>query len=227
MKTHYLHRSPGEDLGEETPARIKGARIWDWMAHRYAAKLVPDENAYAHKLAVTREYLFPTANVLELGCGTGSTALHHAPHVRHIDAFDFSASMIDIARRKAAAGDVKNIAFRCREANNLCAADARYNVVLAMNLLHLLPEWQQVIEQIHDQLRPGGVFISTTPCLHAAPRILRWVAPVGFRIGVMPYLSFFSQGELAAAQTEAGFDLEYAWQATPQNGLFMVVRKSC
>ena len=60
-----------------------------------------DQAAYERKLAITRECLNPDAQVLELGCGTGSTAIAHAPYVRHIRATDVSSRMIEIARSKA------------------------------------------------------------------------------------------------------------------------------
>jgi ubiquinone/menaquinone biosynthesis C-methylase UbiE len=39
--------------------------------------------------------------VLEFGCGTESTAIAHAPYVKHIQALDISSKMIDIAQGKA------------------------------------------------------------------------------------------------------------------------------
>lgn len=43
----------------------------------------------------------PDKAVLELGCGTGSTALTDAAHVPRIDATDVSAAMIAIGLDKA------------------------------------------------------------------------------------------------------------------------------
>ena len=54
-------------------------RFWDRIADRYAAKPVPDQAVYERKLQITRTLLHPQAEVLELGCGTGSTALALAP----------------------------------------------------------------------------------------------------------------------------------------------------
>src|SRR5215217_1657238 len=59
-------------------------RFWDNLAERYARQPIADEAAYQTKLDITRSYLHPDMAVLEFGCGTGSTALQHAPHVRHI-----------------------------------------------------------------------------------------------------------------------------------------------
>ena len=41
--------------------------------------------------------------VLEFGCGTGGTAIIHAPYVKHIRAIDISGNMIAIAKGKAEA----------------------------------------------------------------------------------------------------------------------------
>jgi len=77
------------------------AKFWDRIADRYSRKPVADEAAYQKKLQVTREYLRPDMEVLEFGCGTGSTAIVHAPCVKQIRAIDVSAKMIEIARHKA------------------------------------------------------------------------------------------------------------------------------
>ena len=87
------------------------SRFWDRHAEGYAKRPVADEAAYQKKLQVTQEYLRPEMEVLEFGCGTGSTALVHAPHVRHIRAIDISAKMLDIARGKAEAAKVGNVTF--------------------------------------------------------------------------------------------------------------------
>ena len=51
------------------------ARFWDRIAERYSKSPVADEAAYQKKLQVTREYFRPDMEVLEIGCGTGSTAI--------------------------------------------------------------------------------------------------------------------------------------------------------
>lgn len=57
-------------------------KFWDRMANKYARQPIADEAAYQHKLDVTRQHFTPQSKVLEFGCGTGSTALLHAPHVK-------------------------------------------------------------------------------------------------------------------------------------------------
>ena len=77
------------------------AKFWEKIADQYSKESIADEAAYQKKLQVTQEYLKPHMEVLEFGCGTGSTAIIHAPYVKHIRAIDFSSNMIEIARRKA------------------------------------------------------------------------------------------------------------------------------
>ena len=62
----------------------KSAKFWDRIAKRYSKQPVADETSYQKKLQITHEYLKPDMEVLELGCGTGSTAIIHSPYVKHI-----------------------------------------------------------------------------------------------------------------------------------------------
>ena len=75
-------------------------------AKGYAKRPVTDETAYQRKLKLTQDYLSPDMEVLELGCGTGTTALFHAPFVKHITGIDISRNMLEIARAKAESGNV-------------------------------------------------------------------------------------------------------------------------
>ena len=104
--------------------------------------------------------------VLELGCGTGSTAIYHAPVVQQIDATDLSANMLAIARQKAADAGVDNITFRQDSVESLTVPDGTYDAVLALSLLHLLRDREAAIAKIARLLKPGGVFVSE----HGVPR---------------------------------------------------------
>jgi cyclopropane fatty-acyl-phospholipid synthase-like methyltransferase len=55
------------------------AKFWDKVADGYAKQPIADEAAYQKKLQITRDYLQPRMNMLEFGCGTGSTALAPCP----------------------------------------------------------------------------------------------------------------------------------------------------
>ncbi len=116
----------------------QSAKFWDKIAESYSKQPIADEASYHKKLQVTREYFQPDMEVLELGCGTGSTAITHAPYVKHIRAIDISSKMIEIAQGKADAKGVANIIFERSTIDDLSVQDNTLDVVLGLSILHLL-----------------------------------------------------------------------------------------
>lgn len=210
------------DTGRGTARR---ARFWDRWAERYSRQPVADEAAYQHKLEITRRYLRPDMEVVEFGCGTGSTALVHAPHVRRFLATDISGEMLRIAAIKAARAGVTNIDFRQCGIETFTAPEGSVDMVLALSLLHLLDDPRSAIAKVHRLLKPGGIFVTSTACLDDMARWLRPVAPLGHWIGLLPRLSFFSHAELTAMMTEAGFRIEHDWQPAAKKAVFVVAGK--
>ena len=202
------------------------ATFWDRLADRYAASPIADQSAYEAKLAETRRHLRPDMDLFEFGCGTGSTAIVHAPHVRSIHAVDFSRRMLEIARSKAEAAGVGNIAFEQGDIATMALPAARYDMVLAMSILHLLSDREAAIRKVHEILRPGGLFVSSTACLGDSPlRLLRYVAPLGRALGKLPQLGFMTPAQLRDSLTGAGFVIEHDWRPKPGAALFLIARK--
>ena len=199
--------------------------FWDRMAARYAAQPIADVDAYQTKLARTRAWFTPDMELFEFGCGTGGTALAHAPHVRHIHAVDFSARMLDIARQRAAEADIANVTFEQGDIATMSVAPASYDMVLALSVLHLLEDKQAVIAKVFDMLRPGGLFVSSTACLGDSMKLLGYVAPVGRLLGLMPPLDVMSHPQLRDALTDAGFVIEHDWRPGPRAAVFIIARK--
>ncbi len=86
-------------------------KLWDKVAAKYAKKPVKNMQAYTETIARTKVHLAQGDNVLEVGCGTGSTALLLAASVRQITATDISSNMIEIGRNKAKDQQVENVNF--------------------------------------------------------------------------------------------------------------------
>ena len=75
-QTIYLCDTHGYDcIGARRSLMHKTAKFWDKAAAKYAKSPIEDIEAYNYTIGRTRSYLSPTDRVLEVGCGTGSTAL--------------------------------------------------------------------------------------------------------------------------------------------------------
>ncbi|MEM7489128.1 MAG: methyltransferase domain-containing protein [Pseudomonadota bacterium] len=211
-----------------TPPSHPDARFWNRIARRYAARPVDDPAAYEAKLAIMRALLFerPGARVVEIGCGTGSTALALAPHAARIRAADVAPAMIDIARAKARAAGAVGLAFEVAAVEEMDVAPGSQDMVMAHSILHLLPGRSRAIAAAHRWLRPGGVFVSSTTCLSDTAPWLRPLAPLAGRIGLVPpTLRFFSADELTADIETQGFVIERRVRPAPKAALFLVARK--
>ncbi len=191
----------------------QAAQFWDKIAQKYAKQPITDEAAYQKKLQVTRDYFQPSMNVLEFGCGTGSTALAHAPYVQQIRAIDFSSNMIAIAQAKAAAQNIQNVTFEQASIDKLKVPDGTYDAVLGLNVLHLLNNKEAAIAKVYDMLQPGGCFITSTVCLGDTMAWFKLIAPVGKALGLFPLVKVFTVKDLETSLTDAGFEIDYQWQA--------------
>ena len=199
--------------------------FWNKLADKYSRRPVADEASYRKKLAVTREYFRPDMEVLEIGCGTGSTAIEHAPFVKHIRATDLSTRMVEIAKEKARAADVDNVTFEALSVDALDVPDASIDVVMAHNVLHLLEDKEQAITDVHRMLRPGGVFVSSTACIGDMLLPLRLIVPVGRFLRLFPLVKVFSVAELKDSLENAGFEIDYEWQPKKNAAAFIICRK--
>ncbi len=214
---------PLSRLGSNAGARER--RFWDRIAEKYARTPLADKDAYRQKLMLTRGYLQPGDRVLEFGCGTGSTALEHAPFVASIEATDLSPKMLHIARAKAADAGVTNVTFTEAGVEDFEAAPESYDAVLALSLLHLLGDRQAALAKIHTLLKPGGVFVSNTACLADFMGWFRWVAPLGRAVGLVPLVKIFGADALRREVRAAGFEIVEEFQQSKDKALFLIARK--
>jgi 2-polyprenyl-3-methyl-5-hydroxy-6-metoxy-1,4-benzoquinol methylase len=212
----------GQERDVPTPSRY-----WDRLAAGYARKPVPDEEAYERTLERVRAHLAPNVSVLEIGCGTGTTALKLAASAREILATDYSAKMIAIGMAKARDEGVTNVRFRRCTLDDPALDVESFDVVLATNLLHLLDDIPARLGRIRELIRPGGLFISKTPCIGDQGFVMRVLLPPLRVVGIAPYVNFVTERSLSDDITGAGFEIEETGMY-PKKGrsFFVVARKA-
>ena len=203
--------------------------FWNKIAPKYARSAVPNEQVYTRKLKITQGFLKPDMRVLEFGCGTGTTALHHAPFVKEYIATDIAREMIGIAEQKRSDANVANVRFSVGTLDSAREQEQQFDAVLGLNVLHLLPDWRTQIGAIYRLLPAGGFFITSTGCLkEKVPwSWLRFVAPLLRTLRVVPTIAFFNKREFRDCIVQTGFEVVHDW--TPESSpitSFLVCRKN-
>ena len=206
-------------------------RFWNRTAKKYAQQPIRDEKNYQKKLTLTRKYFTSDSVALEFGSGTGSTALLHAPYVAHYTAIDSSPAMTEIAEQKRCAQGIENVSFQCGEVyDHSDGSAASLDAVLALNVLHLMPDHERAIDFSANLLKPGGVFVSSTVCAELSVwNPLRWILTVAGKTGLIPKLVFIPQSQLRALIEAAGLTIveEFEQQTGfgPFTALFLIARR--
>ncbi len=206
---------------------MKSDKFWDKAAEKYAKQAVSDEQTYQRKLSETQAHFNPDMRVLEFGCGTGSTAICHAPFVKHIDAIDVSEKMLTIGREKALGADIDNINFTLGTLQEFNAAPESLDAVLGLNVIHLIEDRAAVLAEVARILKPGGIFVSSTGCLgNSYLRFIKLLNPIAKLLGFMPDIFVIKEEQLAREIRDAGFTIETQWHHGIQNiGVFIIARK--
>tara|TARA_R110002072_G_scaffold170552_2_gene324176 strand:+ start:110450 stop:111076 length:627 start_codon:yes stop_codon:yes gene_type:complete len=198
--------------------------FWNKLAPRYAKSPIRNEATYHRKVEITQAYFQPDWSVLEFGCGTGSTALIHAPCVKHILATDISDGMLAIAEQKTRDAGVKNISYRQGTLDSLPLEPESFDAVLGLNILHLLEDLDGTIARVSTLLKPGGIFVSSTALIGDINLLWRLLIPGMQLLGFAPYVNRFGKQALVSKLTNAGLRIDHEWQ--PEKGsVFIVARK--
>jgi ubiquinone/menaquinone biosynthesis C-methylase UbiE len=209
---------------------IKTAKLWDRFAAGYAKGSIDDVESYQTKLKVTQDrYLKSYMKVVEIGCGTGGTSILHAPRVQHILATDVSSKMLEFAQQNAKEAGIRNVEFRQASVDQLELPAQSQDVVLALSILHLLPNRPEAFKKVHNWLKPGGVFVTSTICLGGSAAnsfLVRRAMSLGTWCGFIPEVDTgLTRAQLSEEMKQAGFDIDYEWQPNPKAAVFLVGRR--
>jgi phosphatidylethanolamine/phosphatidyl-N-methylethanolamine N-methyltransferase len=96
--------------------------------------------------------------VLEVGVGTGiNTSLY--PRTCHVTGVDFSAPMLEKARRRVAREGLRNVRLLEMDAANLTFPDDAFDIVYAPYLMNVVSDPVRVVGEMRRVCRPGGKII--------------------------------------------------------------------
>jgi len=128
------------------------------VAANYATSAVhaagPDWRARVEALPVGGD-----GRVLDVGCGTGHTALAFAPRVATVTAVDLTEGMLAQGRRLAAERGIDTVTFRQGDVERLPFADGSFDLVTSRYSAHHYPHPLEALREVARVLAPGGVFL--------------------------------------------------------------------
>ena len=132
--------------------------FWDKNAGRYDRFMRKDRAAYEEMYALIRPVV-KGKTVLELATGTGLIAKNIVNAAAHIEATDASVGMIAEAKRD---NQSAKLHFSVQDMFRLPYADKSFDVVIVSNALHIEPQPEKALAEIHRVLRDDGVLIAPT-----------------------------------------------------------------
>ncbi len=200
------------------------ADFWDKVSEKYSKKSVPSESIYQEKLQRTQKLFTEDAKVLEIGCGTGTTALIHSPFVKSIVAYDYSPQMIRIAQERKKKKKVNNVDFLVKAVEDINYEKETYDVVMAHSILHLTENNDKIISDIFHSLKKGGYFVSSSGCLKEMNVLIRLILPLMKALGKAPSVNVFTAAELIETHKRDGFQNFDAWHYK-KGELFLIAEK--
>ena len=132
--------------------------FWDKNAGRYDRFMRKDCAAYEKMYELIRPVV-KAKTVLELATGTGLIAKNIVNAAAHIEATDASAEMIAEAKR---GNQSAKLHFSVQDMFRLPYADNSFDMVIVSNALHIVPQPEKALAEIHRILRDDGVLIAPT-----------------------------------------------------------------
>jgi 2-polyprenyl-3-methyl-5-hydroxy-6-metoxy-1,4-benzoquinol methylase len=209
---------------------MKSEKMWNQLAKNWDT---PGVNLGENDLKIierAKKYLDARSIVLDYGCATGSIALEIAGMAKEVRGIDISANMIEIAKRKADERGIKNIAFTKAAIFDESLGRESFDAILSLSILHLVENPAQVMDRINQLLKPGGIFISATPCLGEkafVSMLMNIPIFVLSKMGLIPSINFFSASSLVAEIANEGFQIveQENLSVRPLRECFIVARK--
>lgn len=191
--------------------------FWDRNAGLYDCFMRKDRAVYEKMYELIRPVV-KDKTVLEVATGTGLIAKHIVKAAAHIEATDASVEMIAEAKRD---NQSAKLHFSVQDMFRLPYADKSFDVVIVSNALHIVPQPEKALAEIHRVLKDDGVLIAPT-FTHAGNSFSGKVRAFFMKLAGFPlhskwtseeYLRFLRQNGWAVRKSvvlKASFSLTYA-----------------
>jgi 2-polyprenyl-3-methyl-5-hydroxy-6-metoxy-1,4-benzoquinol methylase len=182
-------------------------KFWNRMAGQFDKRAKQYELTHPETNGKIRKYLRDSDIVLDYGCATGRIAFELAPKVKMIHGIDFSHKMIDLAKRNADENIIENVDFTKATIFDEIFQRESFDVVLALNILHLVEDAGKAVQRIDELLKPGGMVITTTATMGELKIFIKIIIRLLIKTGLAPKIRFFKIPELENLLTGGNFQI--------------------
>ena len=135
--------------------------FWDKVSGVYDLfENIYNKSVYQATGESVAKYIKNTDRVLECACGTGAISIFIAPVCKNLFVSDYSVGMLKQARKKLKNYD--NIDYRRVDITDIKAKDNSFDVVVAGNVIHLLPDPRRAMNELTRVCKDGGRLIIPT-----------------------------------------------------------------
>ena len=158
------------------------------------------------KAGIERMHCRPGERILEVGVGTGLSLLLYPAGVQ-VTGIDISEEMLAHARARSARDGLEHVAALLRmDAEHMRFRDDRFDKVVAMYVVSVVPSPAQLVAEMRRVCRPGGELYIVNHFQHANPLVAgteRLLAPLSRLLGFhpdFPLEDFLQQTGLAVSE---------------------------
>ena len=135
--------------------------FWDKVSGVYDLfENIYNKSVYQSTGESVAKYIKNTDRVLECACGTGAISIFIAPVCKELIVSDYSVGMLKQAKKKLKNYD--NIDYRRVDITDIEAEDNSFDVVVAGNVIHLLPDPQRAMNELTRVCKDGGRLVIPT-----------------------------------------------------------------
>ena len=135
--------------------------FWDKVSGVYDLfENIYNKSVYQSTGESVAKYIKNTDRVLECACGTGAISIFIAPVCKELIVSDYSVGMLKQAKKKLKNFD--NIEYKMVDITDIEAEDNSFDVVVAGNVIHLLPDPQRAMNELTRVCKDGGRLVIPT-----------------------------------------------------------------
>lgn len=205
----------------------KSAKFWNKRAAKFDTEDDPNSEVRKAKYEQIKKYLNKEQLVLDFGCAVGSLSQVIAPFVNEVHGVDISVEMIKIAKEKAQNNNINNIKFIEGDILNEKFDSSRYDVVVAMYVLHLVENPKRTLQRLVELINHQGFLILEVPCMKRFNFFKRFLFVPFIKLAGLPYLASFDSNNIDDMIKQNGLEIvetEFTKKKFPR--YFIVAKKN-